>query len=177
MAATPFVNRDEVEPRPASGWYVLFALAARRFALPLAVVERCVRIVDITALPQAPGIVLGVINVAGRLVPVVDVRKRFGLPDRGIVASDQLLIARTSAQLSARTLALWVDAVEGVVTWAADRVPAAVPGHETEYVTGILRLRDGLILIHDLSKFLSLAEGVVLDQVMAEVNGTRDRRT
>ncbi|RKP46458.1 chemotaxis protein CheW [Trinickia fusca] len=177
MAATAFVNRDEVESRPASSWYVLFALAARRFALPLAVVERCVRIVDITALPKAPGIVLGVINVAGRIIPVVDVRKRFGLPERGIVASDQLLIARTSTQLSARTLALWVDAVEGVVAWAADRVPAAVPGHETEYVTGILRLSDGLVLIHDLGQFLSLTEGVVLDQVIAEVAGTRDRRT
>lgn len=175
--AAPIDCDDGDVVQPASGWYVLFTLAARRFALPLEVVERSVRIVDITPLPDLPGIVLGVIDVAGRIVPVVNVRKRFGIPERDIAASDLLLIARASAQLSVRTLALWVDAVDGVVQGAAYGTPAVAPGHETQCVSGILRLPDGLVLIHDLSRFLSLTEDRVLDLALAEVAGTGNRRT
>jgi purine-binding chemotaxis protein CheW len=177
MAAAAPIDRDDGEVQPASGWYVLFTLAARRFALPLEVVERSVRIVDITPLPELPGIVLGVIDVAGRIVPVVNVRKRFGIPERGIAASDLLLIARASAQMSARTLALWVDAVDGVVRGAEHDAPAMAPGHETECVSGVLRLPDGLVLIHDLGRFLSLTEDRVLDLALAEVAGTGNGRT
>lgn len=178
MAAAAPVDHDDGEVRPASGWYVLFTLAARRFALPLEVVERSVRIVDITPLPNTlPGIVLGVIDVAGRVIPVINVRKRFGIPERGIAASDLLLIARASAQWSARTLALWVDAVDGVVQGAAHDIAAVAPGHETECVSGILRLPDGLVLIHDLGRFLSLTEDRVLDLALAEVAGTGNGRT
>lgn len=176
MAAVP-IDRDDGEAQPASGWYVLFTLAARRFALPLEVVERGVRIVDITPLPRLSGIVLGVIDVAGRIVPVVDMRKRFGIPERGIAASDLLLIARASTQLSVRTLALLVDAVDGVVHGVAHDTPAVATGHETECVSGILRLPDGLVLIQDLGRFLSLTEDRVLDLALAEVAGTGNRRT
>jgi purine-binding chemotaxis protein CheW len=168
---------NDAAPEPESDLYVVFALAARRFALQLAVVERSIRIVDVTSLPKAPRIVLGVINAAGRIIPVVDVRKRFGLPDRGFMASDQLLIARTSTQPSARVLALWVDAVEGVVERVADSVPAAVPSHEAEYVTGILRLPDGMVLIHDLGKFLSLDEDRALDLFCPKSLGHEDSLT
>lgn len=138
-------------------------------------VERSVRIVDITPLPKAPSIVLGVINVAGRIIPVVNVRERFGLLGRDIAASDLLLIARTGAQPSARTLALWVDSVEGAVQGTADAMPVAVPARETEYVTGILRLANGLVLIQDLERFLSFTENRLLDLVLADAAGTGDR--
>jgi purine-binding chemotaxis protein CheW len=171
MTPAPPVNLDDAPSGPDSDFYVVFTLAARRFALPLAVVERVARIVEVTILPKVPDVVLGLINVAGRIIPVVDLCKRFGLPDRGMAASDQLLMARTSTQPSARTLALWVDAVEGVVERAADRVPAVAPNHEPEYVTGILRLADGMVLIHDLAKLLSLDEERALDLVLSEVAG------
>lgn len=177
MAAAAPVDQDNGEVRPASGWYVLFTLAARRFALPLEVVERSVRIVDITPLPALPSIVLGVIDIAGRIVPVVNVRKRFGIPERGIAASDLLLIARASAQLSARRLALWVDAVDGVAQGAAHDIPAVAPGHETACVSGIVRLPDGLVLIHDLGRFLSRTDEQVLDLALAEAAGTGNRQT
>ena len=56
---------------------VVFALDEPRYALPLSAVERVVRAVEITPLPKAPEIVLGVINMQGQVVPAVDIRKRF----------------------------------------------------------------------------------------------------
>ena len=59
------------------GEFVAFVLNDQRYALRLAVVERVVQVVEFTPLPKAPEIVLGIINFEGRVVPVVDVRKRF----------------------------------------------------------------------------------------------------
>ncbi len=64
-----------------------------RYALPLTSVEQVVRAVEVTPLPDAPDIIMGVINVHGRVVPVVDIRRRFRLPARALSAGDQLVIA------------------------------------------------------------------------------------
>lgn len=140
-----------------------FRLDGQRYGLPLASVERVVRIAEITPLPKAPEVVLGVINVQGRVIAVVDVRKRFRLPQRDRALSDLLIIARTPA----RAVALVADAVAGVVECTeGETVPAQsiVPG--MEYVEGVAKLDDGMLLIHDLARFLSLDEGRRLDEAM-----------
>ena len=132
---------------------VVFTLDEQCYAVPLAVVERIVRMVEITPVPQALGIVLGVINVQGSVIPVVDIRQRFRLPARVPQLSDQLLIARTSK----RPVALVVDAVTEVVTPSGQEVVSGetILAH-MEYVTWVVNRPDGLILIHDLDSFLSL---------------------
>lgn len=144
---------------------VLFRLDEQHYALHLPVVERVVRAVEVTPLPKAPEIVLGVINAHGQVIPVVDVRKRFRLPEREVDLEDHIMIARTPKRL----LALPVDLVEGVVAYSEEQVVVSekiVPG--MEYVEGVLKLPNGLILIHDLEKFLSLKEEKALDSAMGE---------
>ena len=139
---------------------VVFALDGHRYALRLSTVERIVRVVEVTPLPQAPEIVLGVVNVQGRIIPVIDIRKRFRLPGREMSLSDQLVIAHTSR----RPVALVVDTVSGVAERSKEEVIAAdsiLP--DLEYVKGVAKLEDGLILIHDLGQFLSLEEEKTLN--------------
>lgn len=143
---------------------VVFTMDERRYGLPLSAVEGVVRMVDVTPLPQAPAIVLGVVNVRGRVIPVLDLRRRFRLPERGFALSDQLLIARTAA----RAVALVADAVAGVLEYSAGQAVAArdiIPG--VEYTEGVVKLADGLVLIHDLDRFLSLEEERTLDAAMS----------
>jgi purine-binding chemotaxis protein CheW len=140
---------------PQAHQLVVFTLDEQRYAVPLQAVERIVRMVEITPVPQTPEIVLGLINVQGRIIPVVDIRKRFCLPAREPHPSDQLLIARTSK----RAVALVVDAVSEVVTLSGQElVTAETILARLEYVTGVVKRPDGLILIHDLDRFLSLEE-------------------
>src|SRR5437867_11439317 len=75
---------------------VVFSLDAERYGLRLSCVERIVRLAEFTALPKAPDIVLGIVNVQGEIIPVLNVRQRFGLPERELDLSDHLVIARTS---------------------------------------------------------------------------------
>lgn len=142
---------------------VVFTLDEQRYALRLAAVERVVRAVEVTRLPKAPEIVLGMINVQGRIIPVINVRKRFHLPERGIELSDQFIIAR----ISRRTVALVVDAVNDVVPCPEAQVVAAekiLPG--LEHVEGVLKIPDGMIFVHDLDRFLSLDEAQALAEAL-----------
>jgi len=142
---------------------VVFILDAMRYALRLASVERIVRIVEISGLPKAPEIVLGIINVHGEIIPVINIRKRFGLPERDPGLSSHLLIGRTIR----RRVALAVDSVIGVAEGSSENTTAGdtvLP--RLEYDQGIVRLGDGLVLIHDLDTFLSLEEEDTLEQAM-----------
>jgi purine-binding chemotaxis protein CheW len=144
---------------------VVFELEDQRYGLPLDAVERVVRIVEITPLPKAPDVVLGVVNVQGRVIAVANVRRRFRLSEREPRLSDQLIIARTRG----RPVALVVDAVGGVVEYSEGQAAAAqviVPG--TDYIAGVVKRADGMVLIQDLGRFLSLDEERQLDDAMPD---------
>jgi len=142
---------------------VAFRLDEQRYALPLMAVKRVIRAVDVTPLPDAPPVVCGVMDMHGDVLPVLNIRGRFGLPDRKIDPADQFLIAQTTQ----RTMVLVVDEALGVI-----RVPRSalidaaqiLPG--LDYVQGVVKLDDGLVLIHDLEKFLSMDEARTLDEAM-----------
>lgn len=141
----------------------VFTLDGQRYALPLPAVDRVVRMVAITPLPNAPDIVLGVVNFQGRVIPVINMRRRFCLPEREIALTDQLVVAHTVR----RPVALAADAVLDVIACPAQSLIAAeevLPN--IEYVEGVVKLADGLILIHDLDKFLSLEEENFLAQAL-----------
>lgn len=155
--------RDAEATTNTQGRVAVFTLGDQRYALPLSTVERVVRVVEVTPLPQAPDIVLGVVNVQGRVIPVVNPRRRFRLPERDIALTDQLVIAHTTR----RPVALVVDAVTGVLEYSGREAVGArdiVPG--MEYVEGVVKLADGLVLIHDLDRFLSLDEVTALDRAI-----------
>ena len=151
---------------------VVFALEDQRYALHLSAVERIVRAVEMTPLPKAPEIVIGVINAQGRIIPVFNIRRRFHLPEREIELSDQLIIANTAR----RTVALVVDTVDGVIERLSEEItPADQVLPRIEYVEGIVKLENGLVLIHDLDKFLSIDEETKLDEAVNKVKRINGR--
>lgn len=144
---------------------LVFRLDERRYALPLDVALRVVHAVYVTPLPGAPAIVAGVIDVGGTLVPVLNIRRRFRLPERPMGLADHFLIA----QIPGRTVALMVDQAEGVI----ERAKSAIVGPDriapgAEHFLGVVRFDDGLILIQDLEKFLSLDEARALDDALCQ---------
>ena len=145
--------------------WLVFCLDQGRYALPLAAVDRIVRAVYVTPMPQAPGIVLGAIDVQGRVLPVFNLRRRFGLPERTVDPADHFLIAHTAR----RTVALVIDAAQGLIEHAATAVtPAAIIARDPQHIRGVIQLDDGLVLIHDLEHFLSPDEARVLDEAMSQ---------
>jgi len=150
-----------VTPSPRE--ILLFTLEEQRYALPLEDVRELVRAVRITPLPRAPAVVEGLFNLRGELIPVLDMRRRFRLPERRLRPSDHFIIA----QAGPRPVALRVDRAEGLLPLDAqllDATPRELPG--VGYVAGVLKLPDGLVLLHDLRTFLSAAEALELDTAL-----------
>jgi purine-binding chemotaxis protein CheW len=148
---------------PMLGTVLVFALDDSLYALPLPSVERVIRAVEITALPGAPRIVLGVIDARGRIIPVLDIRMRLGLPERELACDDRFIVARGAE----RALIVAVDRVvgirefpEGEVVGTESVLPFAHP------LRGIARLEDGLVLIYDLDSFIALDEERMLDAAL-----------
>ncbi len=145
-----------------------FRIDDARYALSLAAVERVFSMVAVSPLPKAPAVAIGVVNIRGAVIPVLDVGGRFGLPPRDWDPSAHLLVARTPR----RVVALPVDEALGVIEVAEEAItPPAAVLPKTEYVSGIVALPDGLLFIHDLDAFLSLDEEERLDQALGEVEG------
>jgi purine-binding chemotaxis protein CheW len=144
---------------------LVFAIDGLQFALRVGAVERVVRAVYITPLPAAPASVIGVIDVHGRIMPVADIRKRLGLPQRDIRLTDHFIIARTFY----RPVALVVDEVAGILE-VSDQV--VVPSREIlrdfDGVEGAIRLSSEIILIYDLSQFLSIEEESALQNALEQ---------
>ena len=165
-AAPEVAPSDTATSTPALGdtaQWVVFGLDTGRYAISLARVDRIVRAVHVTPLPLAPGIVLGAINVEGCILPVFNIRRRFRLPERKINPADHFLIARTAQ----RRVVLVIDAAQGVLEHPSTAVIDAeniAPG--LAHIRGVIRLEDGLVLIHDLEQFLSPDESHALDQAM-----------
>ncbi len=152
---------------------LVFTLGDARFGLQAAVVREVVRAVSIAPLPKAPAIVEGVINYRGTIVPVLDVRQRFRLGPASLHPDQHFIVA----QAGARLVALRVDRATELVTVskAMIRPPtAAAPG--TEYVAGIVQLPDGLLVIHDLERFLALEESEQLERAVGAQAGQRGKR-
>lgn len=131
---------------------LVFILDEQRFALPLGVVERVVRAVEITRFPEASPLFPGVIDVHGEVVPVIDLRARLGVSARPLVPGAKFVIAATAR----RRLALWVDQVAGVASWQAeDFVPAGTLPPASGHLSGVVRGGDGLVLVHDVDALLA----------------------
>ena len=140
---------------------VIVELATRRYGIAVHQVQRVVRMVRLTPLPGAPVQVPGVIDLAGEIVPVVDLRVRFGHVPHAVRASDHLVIARAAT----RTVALWVDRVADLVEVAApEPLPANTP--DQPHIRGLARTADGLLVITDVDGFLSAEDDTALTSAL-----------
>lgn len=149
--------------RAQASQVVVLIVEGSRYALPLSSVERVLPMLATEPVPGAPEPVLGAINLGGRVVPVVDPRRRLGLAAQNYGLDAHLLIVRTPR----RVLALPADEVLGVQDIDAGSVTvtdAILPS--VGRVTGIAALPDGLVFIHDLEAFLTPDEDRELERAL-----------
>lgn len=135
-----------------------FRIGKETFAVPIGVVHEIVRVPEITAVPDAPSYVEGVINLRGKIVSVVDLRKRFG--ERDVIASkkNRVLVVEVEGKL----VGLVVDAASEVLKVPHSEVEAAPSNlfHDGEenYVTGVGKLNGRLVILVDLTRILGKNE-------------------
>ncbi len=150
--------------------WVLFSVDEQIYALDLWEVERVLRAVEVTPLPEVPAYVSGVIDVHSRVLPVVDLRLRFDRPTRAITSSDHMVMARTPTH----SVILPVDTALGSVQIPSDSIPA-----DTELprcVRKVVPLELGVAYSLDLQRVLFGDEPPFdsrLAQILAELQAKR----
>ncbi len=140
-----------------------FRVGKETFGVPISLVHEIVRVPEITAVPDAPHCVEGVINLRGRIISVVDLRKRFGEKEITRNKKNRILVAEVEGKL----VGLVVDAASEVIKLPSsdvDKPPQVYEENEIHYVTGVGKLNGRLIILVDLTRILRPGELRRLDQ-------------
>jgi purine-binding chemotaxis protein CheW len=154
FADTLELRGQEAAPPPEQpeSW-VVFELAAERYGLPVAAVQEILRVGTLTRVPHSPAPVRGITSLRGRVLAVVDLRVRLGLPPVAVDARSRILVVDSRQ----RVLGLLVDAalqVRKLLPSALTPPPADVMTERSDYIRGVYHLEDQLIIALDLDRAL-----------------------
>jgi len=151
------LNRGNSEPATSNTGptlhLVTFSVDGEEYGIDISSVQEIIRVSQITAVPNAPDFVRGVINLRGKVIPVLNLRKRLELPDGVLTKNSRIMVV----ECGARVLGLLVDGVSHVIripTASVDTPPGEVDG-TIAFVKGIGKIDSRLIMIMELDKVLS----------------------
>jgi purine-binding chemotaxis protein CheW len=143
---------------------VTFSIGEEEFGVDILKVQEIIRTMEITRVPRAPEFVEGVINLRGKVIPIIDLRRRFGLPTRDHDQHTRIIVIEISNMI----VGFVVDSVSEVLRIPEGTVeppPPVVSGLESEYISGVGKLEDRLLILLDLDRLLSSDEQEQLAQV------------
>jgi len=152
---------------------VVFRLGDDFFAMMIASVNEIIRLQKITPVPKAPAFVEGVTNLRGRVIPVIDLRKRFGIAPLEDGRNARIIVADHAGKL----IGMMVDRVDEVLTVPADTIEPPdemVVSFDSEFLAGIVRLEDRLIILLDHEQVLSPNEVKLLDGLKVPARALRE---
>lgn len=144
--------------------FISFELAGEIFGLPLAKVQEIIRMAPVLKIPQSPDFVEGIINLRGKVIPVIDLRKRFSLENKTLSVSTRIIIAK----IGAAKAGLIVDSVNEVVhieESAFEEAPSIVSTIHHSFIHGIAKRASTMVIILDLEKLLTLEEAEALTSI------------
>lgn len=145
---------------------VVFHLAHEFYGVDIAAVEGIIKMQTITSVPQSPDFVEGVTNLRGTVLPVVDMRKRFGLAATEKTRDTRIIVV----EMNGLTVGMVVDAVNEVLRVPVEDIEPPSPMVATvdsAFITGIAKVDDRLIILLDLAKVLTLHEQAELTALPA----------
>ncbi len=140
---------------------VVFELAGEHYGLDIASVESIIKIQTITSVPQAPGFVEGVTNLRGTILPVIDLRQRFGMEKYSPTRNTRVIVVFTGD----KKVGMIVDAVSQVISVSSDAVeppPDLVTTMNSAFIKGIAKVNGKLIIFLDLIEVLNLEEKEII---------------
>lgn len=140
-----------------------FKLGEEEFAVDILAVQEINRMVEITKVPKAPAFVEGVINLRGKIIPIIDLRKRFKMNDKTLSKETRIVVVNVEKS----TIGLIVDSVSEVLRLPLSTLeppPDLISGIDVEYIRGVGKLDKRLLILLDLNKILTSQEKGLLNK-------------
>lgn len=157
------MTQEETKQNQEEFQLIIFSLGESLYGVPVENVQEVNKLEDITILPKAPKFIEGVINLRGNVVPVIDLRKRFGMAQVNHTKRSKIIVVL----IGKRLFGLIVDAVQEVITLASDQIEPSLPtasGLKAEFITAIGKYNDKLIVILEINKILQSNEDIKLEE-------------
>ena len=145
---------------------VVFMLDDEEFACNISDVREVLKMVKVTPLPQSLKFIEGVINLRGEVIPIIDLRKRFNLPEVDYSERSRIIIV----EVGANQVGLIVDEVSEVLRLSSSQVqasPSGISGGDSELIVGVGKLEQRLLIILNLEYILSSEEQLALEDITA----------
>ncbi|RME26985.1 MAG: chemotaxis protein CheW [Candidatus Zixiibacteriota bacterium] len=142
---------------------VSFNIGSEEFGVDILKVQEINRMVEITKVPQAPHYVEGVINLRGKVIPIVDLRKRFNMELKEPDKNTRIVVV----DISGNIIGMIVDAVSEVLRLPAGTIeppPEIATGVNAEYIKGVAKLEDRLLIFLDLSRVIDIKQVTAIGQ-------------
>lgn len=161
---------SETKGTPSTQW-VVFTVGEERFGVTATQVQEIVRFPEATLVPDMPRFVKGVMNLRGKIIPLMDLQERFGLTAAPVdEAHRRVVVSMFQEQL----VGLIVHSVIGVVRIPAEAIeplPPTLPKIESEYILGVGKVQDSLVVLLGLERMLGDMERLILSQLTIKTEG------
>jgi purine-binding chemotaxis protein CheW len=163
------VRENNTSAASGSLQLVSFRLAQEEYGIEITRVREIILMGAITRVPQTPAYVKGLINLRSTVIPVIDLRIRFGLPECEASDTSRIMVVNVGG----KTIGIVVDAVSEVLRVSTDQIappPPTVLSLGTEYLTGLVKLEKQLLILLDIDKVLGESEREALGAAMSSAS-------
>lgn len=163
-APAPMKSRDEAI---GTMQLVSFRLDQEEYGIEITKVQEIILLGEITRVPQTPNYIKGLINLRSMVIPIVDLRLRFGLPEQAPTDGTRIMVVNVAG----KTIGIVVDAVSEVLRIAQGQIappPPTVAGLGREYLTGLVKLEKRLLILLDIDRLLTQEETSTAESLRAE---------
>jgi purine-binding chemotaxis protein CheW len=143
------------------GKYLTFTLAGEEYGISILKVKEIIGLMAITMVPQTPGYVKGVINLRGKVIPVVDLRLKFGMPAMAYTERTCIIVVEIRSDVASILIGIVVDAVSEVLNIRAgdiEETPNFGSRLKTDYILGLAKVGEGIKILLDIDRVLQAEE-------------------
>lgn len=151
-----------------AGKYLTFHLAEEGYGVEILKVQEIIGLMNITRVPRAPDFVRGVINLRGKVIPVVDLRLKFAMPSREFTARTCIIVVEIELSSAKTTMGIIVDEVSEVVNVTADQIeppPSFGVAVDTDFILGMGKIGGRVLILLDIDKVLSSADAALIARI------------
>ena len=165
------MERTEMKDTGELRQFISFSVGEEEYGLELLRVKEVIRVREVTWLPRAPSFVKGIINLRGDVIPIIDVRDKFGLEPGEQTAQTRVIVV----EVERRLMGMVVDSASQVVRIPTDQVdppPPVLGGTSQEFITGVGKLEDKLVILLNADAILTVDEKAALSSMDSAPPGT-----
>jgi purine-binding chemotaxis protein CheW len=162
------VKQLEQEGRSLGGKYLTFPLGNEEYGIGILKVREIIGLLEITAVPHTPSYIKGVINLRGRVIPVLDLRIKFGMPSKEYDERTCIIVAEVQGQVGTVQIGMLVDSVSEVLNISEEEIeppPAFGDGTDTGNIMGMAKIKNKVKILLDIDRVIGKTTLQKLDEL------------